>query len=371
MSEINLSEHLFALRKECGITQEALAEHLGVSKAAVSKWETGAGYPDLSMLPRIAAYFNCTVDELIGYRPQLSKEEIRNIYQKLTKMLEIRSLEEAAKECETWIRRYYSCFPLLLQMGWFLLNHAANRPDSDSYTSRVLELAKRVQKESQEVWCIREAVLLEAYCRFARKEFDQVAQIAGETVYPMTQETELMAMAYQQIGNLEKSEEILQICLYQHLVFLVGDGMGYLSQLMPQKEKARELLERLTAVIEAFAIDELHFSTAVNFYMIGAHACCFWGEKEKALKMLKKYVDVCIHGREDLTLHGDRFFDRIDSWLENLPLGQNSMIGQTAVRSMLVAGLKENPALMSLKEEPEYQALVRKLERHMERKERI
>lgn len=367
MDEINLSENLSVLRKERGITQEALAGHLGVSKAAVSKWETAAGYPDLSLLPRIAAYFNCTVDELIGYRPQLSRSEIRNVYQKLTKMLETRSMEETAEECETWIRRYYSCFPLLLQMGWFFLNHAVGRTDYERYTDRALELAERVKKESGEVWYIREAALLEAYCRFARKEFDQVARIAGGTVYPMTQETELMAMAFQQMGDLEKSEEILQICLYQHLVFLLGDGMGYLTQLMPQKEKAQELLQRLMAAAEAFEIDGLHFSTAVNLYMIGAQFYCFWGEKEKALELLRKYVDVCIRVRDDLTLHGDRFFDRIDPWLENLPLGQNTMIGKTTVQSMFVTGLKENPALALLKEEPEYRNLVKRLERCMEK----
>ena len=54
-------------RKERKMTQEDLANYLGVSKAAISKWETGQSYPDLALLPSIAAYFNLSVDELIGY----------------------------------------------------------------------------------------------------------------------------------------------------------------------------------------------------------------------------------------------------------------------------------------------------------------
>ena len=51
-------------RKAKGITQEELAQFMGVSKAAVSKWETGQSYPDITYLPQLAAYFNISVDEL-------------------------------------------------------------------------------------------------------------------------------------------------------------------------------------------------------------------------------------------------------------------------------------------------------------------
>lgn len=43
--------------KEKGITQEQLADYMGVSKASVSKWETGQSYPDIVILPKMAAYF--------------------------------------------------------------------------------------------------------------------------------------------------------------------------------------------------------------------------------------------------------------------------------------------------------------------------
>ncbi len=57
------------LRKGKGIGQQDLAEVLGVSFQTVSKWETGTTMPDISLLPDIAAYFNVSVDELLGLKP--------------------------------------------------------------------------------------------------------------------------------------------------------------------------------------------------------------------------------------------------------------------------------------------------------------
>ena len=48
-----------------------------VTKASVSKWESGQSYPNILLLPKLATFFNVTVDELIGYEPQLSLEQIK------------------------------------------------------------------------------------------------------------------------------------------------------------------------------------------------------------------------------------------------------------------------------------------------------
>jgi len=57
------------LRKNRGIAQQDLADVLGVSFQSVSKWETGATMPDITLLPSIAEYFNVSVDELLGLKP--------------------------------------------------------------------------------------------------------------------------------------------------------------------------------------------------------------------------------------------------------------------------------------------------------------
>ncbi len=73
---IAIGANIYRHRKESRLTQDDLARHLGVTKASVSKWETCQSYSDVELLPLIAAYFDVTVDELMGYEPQMGKEEI-------------------------------------------------------------------------------------------------------------------------------------------------------------------------------------------------------------------------------------------------------------------------------------------------------
>lgn len=81
MSEsVNIGRTIARERRRAGATQEALAAHLGVSKAAVSKWELGQSLPDVSLLPRIAAYFSLTLDELFDWRDELTSEESAALY---------------------------------------------------------------------------------------------------------------------------------------------------------------------------------------------------------------------------------------------------------------------------------------------------
>jgi transcriptional regulator with XRE-family HTH domain len=75
-------EKLQELRKKKGITQEELAECLFVSRTAVSKWESGRGYPNIESLKAIAKYFSVTIDEL------LSSDEVLTIAEEDSKKKE-------------------------------------------------------------------------------------------------------------------------------------------------------------------------------------------------------------------------------------------------------------------------------------------
>lgn len=84
MSKTTLGQKIGSLRREKEWTQEELAEKLGVSAQAVSKWENDVSCPDIMLLPEISKLFGVTVDALLGCEPQMPvqlvpKEERKKI----------------------------------------------------------------------------------------------------------------------------------------------------------------------------------------------------------------------------------------------------------------------------------------------------
>lgn len=75
---MEFNEKLQQLRKDRGITQEELAQSLYVSRTAVSKWESGRGYPSIDSLKQIAEYFSVTVDDLLSGDKIISLAEREN-----------------------------------------------------------------------------------------------------------------------------------------------------------------------------------------------------------------------------------------------------------------------------------------------------
>ena len=124
MNNINFSRNLLALRKERKITQEELANYLGITKAAVSKWELNQSYPDITLLPIIAGYFDISIDELLGYEPLMDKEEVKKLYEQLIEEFSTNEFEVVYKKCLDYEKKYYTCYFLQLHLGLLYCNHA-------------------------------------------------------------------------------------------------------------------------------------------------------------------------------------------------------------------------------------------------------
>ena len=76
---MEIGNQIKALRLRKGITQEAMAQHFGITSQAVSKWERGVATPDISLLPDISAFFGVTIDELFALSDDIRMERIQNM----------------------------------------------------------------------------------------------------------------------------------------------------------------------------------------------------------------------------------------------------------------------------------------------------
>lgn len=77
MDQLKTGEVIYKRRRELELTQNQLAKLLGISFQAVSKWENGTAYPDIEMLPKLAAALHTTVDALLGYESVMTDYDKR------------------------------------------------------------------------------------------------------------------------------------------------------------------------------------------------------------------------------------------------------------------------------------------------------
>ncbi len=145
--EIKLKEKLRALRRQKGITQEALADHLGITPQSVGKWERGEGFPDITLLPKIAFYFDVTVDELLCV-DQVRVESAISEYETQSKIC--RQNGETEKDLAIW-EQAYAAFPndcRVMEGLMFALNGDAVYPCPTDTAERIIALGEAILEKS-------------------------------------------------------------------------------------------------------------------------------------------------------------------------------------------------------------------------------
>lgn len=101
---MSLGTHLFYARKNKGLSQEIVAEKLGVSRQTISKWETDETLPDIQQSKRLAVIYNLTLDELIDF--DIDVKEIQNAID--------RTGQEVTDKVD-WTKAWSKKYPVLIQ----------------------------------------------------------------------------------------------------------------------------------------------------------------------------------------------------------------------------------------------------------------
>lgn len=365
MKEINLGAVLVENRHRRGITQDELASYLGVSKAAVSKWETGATYPDIALLPQLAAYFNISVDELIGYEPQMTKEQIRSLHRELSQEFSMQPMEQVRERCREITRKYYSCFPLLYQIGSLYVNYSALAGDGDAAKGMLEEagaLFERVRTETDDVDLAKQALNMEALCQLSLGNPKGVLDLLGEPDCSMTSTEPLLASAYQLLGNPKEARRILQVGVFQHTVVIVNLLSIYLGLCLDDASTFRETGGRALAVVDAFGLDSLHPAITLPLLLTIARGSMRQGDRGQALEALGRYTELATSGIFPLSLHGDAYFDLLDGWLENtLALGDAMPRSQLTMRKSAAEAVIACGDFEPLGDDVRFQGMIERL----------
>ena len=145
--EIMIKDKLRALRQQKNVTQEALANHLGITSQSVGKWERGEGFPDITLLPKLALYFDITVDELLC----VDRARIDETIDKYIAESKIyKQTGKNAKNLTLW-EKAYTEFPndcRVMEGLMYAINRDAEYPCPPEKAERIIALGEAILQKS-------------------------------------------------------------------------------------------------------------------------------------------------------------------------------------------------------------------------------
>ncbi len=125
---MNFGNHLFQARKKAGLSQEAVAEKLGVSRQTISKWETDETLPDIYQSKKLAKLYHLSLDELIDF--DMDQKEIEAV---------IENTNETKERKIDWTKAWGKKYPILVTYQ--------QEVDIPKYAKAIRELFQRLEKE--------------------------------------------------------------------------------------------------------------------------------------------------------------------------------------------------------------------------------
>ena len=291
--EICLKDTLRALRQKKNITQEALAQHLGITSQSVGKWERGEGYPDITLLPAIAAYFDVTIDDLLDVGAARKEEKYKSYQSESEKYKHEGLIEE---EIALW-ERAYAEFPNDCRVMDHLMSAIVCRalyPMPDDDAERIYILGERILETSTDQK-IRENTIHSLCITYgSRGETEKALKYAdmGGNLHTVRENLRSYVI---------KGEEGIKEC-QTYLLQLLNQAAMIASQIAVKKElSAEEMVQSYR-----FGIDLLNLLFCdgnVGFYAFGiawryfSIACIYankYRDKEKTLEALTSCVEYSV-----------------------------------------------------------------------------
>ena len=221
MRTMRIGEQIKNYRKTEGLTQEQVANYLGVSTPAVNKWEKGNTYPDISLLPALARLLKIDMNELFSFREELTEKEIGQFVNELSEV-SLDSFTEAFEMASRKIQEYPHC-DLLIYTIATVLNGSLTLSDLNGeermeYNTAIIEWLERTADTVIDATIMKTSVLAhqegtDTAALFLEGKLLQAVVNIQSYLYKLIEMEE-------ETGNHDKAERIAEIT--DHMISLFG-----------------------------------------------------------------------------------------------------------------------------------------------------
>ena len=194
--DLLIGERIKKYRKNKEMTQDALAQALTVSPQSISKWECGDGYPDITLLPAIANFFEVTVDELIGNDEISAKEDVqKNFFEVINSLSLDDQLDLALKYHKKYPRNWHIATSLMHRITRYQGNREVE------YRKLLVDIGERILKDCTDSTMRKSAVT--AMCMVCDEE-EIGALLNRDTTFWYEGRHEIYEKRYKLSGQEEK-----------------------------------------------------------------------------------------------------------------------------------------------------------------------
>ena len=305
--QLKLPEKIKNYRKEMELTQEGLAEAIGVTVGAVSKWENGNNVPDILTLMQLANFFNISMDELVGL--ELTSKNVDDMCDKVEELARNHEFEEAAIEINNALTRFPNNFKVLYtcaNLYYFKYMARMEKKDSEKaivYYEMALDRIKQNTDQEISEYSIKRRIA------FLYKETDP--ETAVERLKQINYEGNnsiSIALILLDLGRVDEAMEYLSFSLIKNFsdqlntVFNIGSALAIVGK----KEDVKKALEMVDVQIkfveESFIEGKVNYSYKTRSLFYIEKACLYsrLGETaemeksvKKAYKLAKEYDTAC------------------------------------------------------------------------------
>lgn len=256
---MQIGEIIRKYRKEKNMTQEEMANRIGVTAPAVNKWENGNSMPDITLLAPIARLLEISLDTLLSFRGELTDKEINNLIKITNDRLEREPFDEVFQWAKTQMEQYPNCEHLLLWMTITLdvRRVVGNVPDMGKYEEFVRKTYERLLESKEEYVKITAADSL--YGFYMRNEQYEKAEVYLEYFSIQNPDRKRkQAVLYEKTGRTEDAYKTYEEIMFSEFQILnmVLNSMMNMRLKEENYEKAGYFVEKQKRLAELFELGE-------------------------------------------------------------------------------------------------------------------
>ena len=309
------------LRKSRGLTQEELAEKIGVTAQAVSKWENESGMPDISQIVPLAHIFGVSADTLLGTGDIKKNEDVSEILQRAQKKLRfpltVECLTDKYNVLLEGLKIYPNNFTLILQCMEieislaYPLNPVYDEKNAKALYESCEKHANTIFSYDDNVNRILRARMIMLMLHCANDNFAEARRQAEK--FPSRVDFNIHKMYaihahWQKDYNAEITSDHFYIMNILWAFIYGSISLAKAYDLVEEPSKAMDIYERLIEILDVIFKDEIkmpfHHSEGGDIYVLLAEKAMEIGNTELALDSLEKAINYDIKDKEELIASG-------------------------------------------------------------------